>query len=137
MLLSEQGQSPLDLKFRLFGVPVRVHPFFWIGSAILGWSTVDLGVEYLLIWIACCFFSILLHEMGHVMMGRVFGTNGHIVLQGLCGLAVGASELRDRWKRVLVILAGPGIQLVFAALCLLGWPHSARAARFRSEFCGR
>jgi len=120
VLLSEQGDTQFDLKFRLFGVPVRVHPFFWLVTAMLGWNLVDLGFQYLLLWIACCFFSILLHEMGHVLMGRVFGTRGHIVLQGLCGLAVGASGLYDRWKRVLVSLAGPGIQILFTILMLAG-----------------
>jgi len=120
VLLSEQGGTQFDLKFRLFGVSIRVHPFFWLVTALLGWNTVSKGFEYLLVWIACCFFSILMHEMGHVLMGRLFGTHGHIVLQGLCGLAVGASGLYDRWKRVLVILAGPGIQLVFTALLLAG-----------------
>ena len=36
-MLSEPQPSPYDLHFRLFGTPVRVHPFFWLFSAILGW----------------------------------------------------------------------------------------------------
>jgi Zn-dependent protease len=119
VILSEQGQTPLDLRFRLFGTAVRVHPFFWLGSAVFGWNAIHDGIEYLLLWIACVFFSILLHEFGHVWMGQAFGVRSHIVLQGLCGLAVPSHEPWERWKRIAISLAGPGIQFLFAALLLV------------------
>lgn len=115
MLLDQPSDSPFDLKFRLFRVPVRVHPFFWLGAVFLGFDYLSAGFEYLLVWVACVFFSILLHEFGHVWMGHIFGTRGHILLQGLGGLAVGASAIHGRWKRIAVYLAGPGIQLLFFA----------------------
>jgi Zn-dependent protease len=50
-------------------------------------------------------------------MGRIFGSDGHIVLYSLGGLAIGSNNLAQRWQRILVLLAGPGIQLVlYAAL---------------------
>src|SRR5438128_6217200 len=49
VLLGEPTRSDFDLRFHLFGVPVRVHPTFWLFSAILGWNWVDLGWEYLLL----------------------------------------------------------------------------------------
>src|SRR5947209_1367701 len=73
VLLGEPTRSDFDLRFHLFGVPVRVHPTFWLFSAILGWNWVDLAWEYLLLWIGCSFVSILLHEMGHVFMAMMFG----------------------------------------------------------------
>ena len=74
-------------------------------------TCVDLGIQYLAIWVACVFVSILLHEFGHVWAGKAFGTDGSIVLYSFGGLAIGASDLRHRWQRVVVYLAGPGIQL--------------------------
>lgn len=115
MLLDEQRETPFDLKFRLFGTHIRVSPWFWLVSAFLFWDYIKGGPEYLVIAILCVFFSLLLHEFGHVWMGRLFGTNGHIVLQGWCGLAVGSSNLHNRWQRIAVYLAGPGIQLLFWA----------------------
>src|SRR5690606_40853468 len=35
-VLIEPSPTPYDLQFRLFGVPVRVHPFFWVTAVILG-----------------------------------------------------------------------------------------------------
>lgn len=120
-MLVEPGRTGADLHFRLFGTPVRVHPLFWLVSAILGWSFIDIGFIYLALWIACTFVSILLHEFGHIWAGRVFGAHGQIVLYGMGGLAIGASDLYARWKRVIVFLAGPLIQLVVIYLPLRMW----------------
>lgn len=124
MLLSEPPPTSLDLRFRLFGTDVRVHPFFWLVSVVLGWDLTTLrlfdqsGMVPLLLWVLCCFLSILLHEFGHVWMGRLFGSHGYILLHGMGGLAIGSSNVRSRWQRVLVIAAGPGIQLVLFATLL-------------------
>ena len=133
-MLSEPQHSPYDLRFHLFGTPVRVQPLFWLFSAILGWQYMQIGFLYLAIWIACSFVSILLHEFGHIWMGKVFGTDGYIVMYSFGGLAVGSNDLRQRWQRILVSLAGPGIQLVLWGLLWLGWkslsPEQAAAMSF-------
>jgi stage IV sporulation protein FB len=123
-MLVEPGQTNFDLRFRLFGTPVRVHPLFWLFSAILGWDFVTiLGFPYLLLWVATCFVSVLLHEFGHVWMGKAFGARAsHIVLYSFGGLAVGSNDLWNRWHRVAVSLAGPGIQLaLYGVLKLVLW----------------
>jgi Zn-dependent protease len=112
-MLVEPNQTNYDLHFRLLGTPVRVHPLFWLVSAIFGWDFVQIGLVYLLLWIVCSFLSILLHEFGHVWMGRAFGAHdSYIVLYGFGGLAVGSNTVPHRWQRVAVSLAGPGIQLL-------------------------
>jgi stage IV sporulation protein FB len=118
-MLVEPGPTNFDLRFRLFGTPVRVHPFFWLFSAILGWDLVDQpeGLIYLSLWIVCCFLSILLHEFGHVWAGTAFGSrDSYIVLYSFGGLAVGSRDVRRRWQRIAVSLAGPGIQLALYGL---------------------
>ncbi len=115
VFLDEQRDTPFDLKFRLFGTHIRVSPWFWLVAAFFFWNSIKRGPEYLIIAIFCVFLSLLLHEFGHVWMGRLFGTHGRIVLQGTCGLAIGSSNVYGRWKRIAVYLAGPGIQLAFWA----------------------
>jgi Zn-dependent protease len=106
----------MDLNWRMFGIEVRVHPLFWLISALLGWNLAqELGYQFLLLWIVCVFVSILIHELGHVVVGRLFGAYGHIVLYSFGGLAVGSSDLARRWQRIAVYLAGP-----FAGFLLLG-----------------
>jgi Zn-dependent protease len=111
----DHEQTAYDLNFRVGSIHVRVHPFFWITCALLGWyyTRPPYNFGFLILWIACCFISVLLHELGHVWMGMAFGTHGHIVMWSFGGVAVGSNSLAARWKRIMVSLAGPGIQLVF------------------------
>jgi hypothetical protein len=102
--LFEPARTQFDLNFNLFGIHVRVHPMFWLVTAILGWDFQDPqgGMKYVALWVVVVFISILIHEMGHVLMGRIFGSDGHIVLYGFGGLAIGSSDLTKRWQRNLV-----------------------------------
>lgn len=121
MLSQMVGETPYDLRWRMFGISVRVHPLFWVGAAFVCWNLLRLyGIAHLLVGIACVFFSILLHEMGHVLMGRLFGTHGDIILWAFGGLAVHSADVRRRWQRLAVLFAGPLIQLVFLGLLLIG-----------------
>jgi len=105
----ESQPTPFDLRWRMLGTDVRVHPLFWVFSAVLGWDAQR--PQFTLIWVLCVFVSILLHEFGHVLMGRLFGSQGHILLYSFGGLAIGATG-RTRWQRILVLAAGPGIQML-------------------------
>jgi Zn-dependent protease len=111
----------------MFGVRIRVHPLFWLMAAILGYGPffADEGGSFplLLVWVACVFGSILLHEFGHVLVGRAFGAHGHIVLYGMGGLAIGSKDDRQRrWQRMAVSFAGPLAQLLLYA-ALVGLVH--------------
>jgi hypothetical protein len=97
-----------DLSFRLGDIPVRVHPFFWLTTILLGLNTGREGLDiliYLSVWTGVVFVSILAHELGHVLMGRSFGSRGHIILTGFCGLAVGSSNVPRRWQRNAVFFS--------------------------------
>ncbi len=125
MFLLEPDETRYDLRWRMFGTPVRVHPMFWLVSVILGYdSTIREGIGFVLAWVACVFVSVLLHEFGHVWMGRLFGSAGHIVLYSFGGLAIGSNRLNRRGQRILVSFAGPLIQLVLLAVIWLckDWP---------------
>jgi stage IV sporulation protein FB len=111
-MLGSTQPTAYDLNFALGRTRVSVHVSFWIFTAILGWNYISAGIDYLLIWIACVFVSILLHEFGHVWAGHLFGSEGDILLYSFGGLAIGASDQKQRWQRVIVYLSGPGVQLV-------------------------
>jgi stage IV sporulation protein FB len=116
--LFEPTRTQFDLNFRIFGIDVRVHPMFWFVTAILGSGFERLGIAYLASWIVVVFFSVLIHELGHVLMGRMFGSFGHIVLYGFGGLAIGSSNLDRRWQRNLVYVAGPVAQFMLLGVAL-------------------
>jgi stage IV sporulation protein FB len=111
--------TPFDLHWRMFGIDVRVHPFFWLMAVVIGWFWFELrGIPFLLLWVLCVFVSVLAHEMGHVLMGRRFGSYGHILLYSFGGLAFDAGNVRERWQRVLVSFAGPFAQFLLLLLVI-------------------
>jgi len=115
----EPNPTPLDLRFRLFRTPVRVHPGFWLMAVLLGWQTLADGFGFLGLWVFCVFLSILAHEFGHITMGKLCGRRGNIILYSLGGLAVSDSEPPQRWRRIAISLAGPAAGFFLYGLVLL------------------
>ncbi len=101
--------TPFDLKFRLAGIPVRVSPWFWIIMALLGSSIFNSeGPLFLVVFVACGFVSILVHEMGHAVAARFYGSPVSITLIAFGGYAQYSNPPRSAVKRILISLAGPG-----------------------------
>ena len=113
--------TPYDLNFRLLGVPVRVNPFFWALAAVLGWSD-ERGLSFvirILIWIACVFVSVLVHEFGHALTARsVVRQRPKVLLYYMGGLCFYDSEHRNLWKRAMVLIMGPGAGFLLMGLVL-------------------
>ena len=110
--------TEFDLRFSLFGIPVRVTPMFWLGSVILGWGAMEYGPPFLLLWVVVCFVSILVHEMGHALVARWLGChNVETALYLMGGVATyhpGRSHTPG--KEILISLAGPGAGFILWGL---------------------
>jgi len=117
------GETPYDLRWTMFGIPVRVHPLFWVMAAFISWPLLEAGLLFVIAGMLAIFLSILWHELGHIFMGRLFNARGEIVLWAFGGLAIGASTQSNRWKRIAVYLAGPGAQLLLWGALRLAVPH--------------
>jgi Zn-dependent protease len=130
MLLFEPPPSNWDLHFRVFGVPVRVHPLFWIAGLITGLGPGDEKTKpaELLIWIAVVFVSILVHEMGHAFLQRRYGGHPWITLHGFGGLASCGDCDRSPRAQILISLAGPTAGFLLAAAVLIAIKLSGHAA---------
>lgn len=102
------GHTQFDVHFSLFGIPVRIHPMFWLMGAMSGWN--PHAPHRTVIWIACLFLSILVHEMGHALMARRFGWP----IIEVCLHMFGGYCQYDPWRGytpargIQVALAGPG-----------------------------
>jgi stage IV sporulation protein FB len=120
MFLGEPPASQADLHFRLFGFPVRVHPYFWVISLFMGLGGGPADPQKTLIWVAVVFVSVLLHELGHASVQRFYGGHPWITLYGLGGLASCNDGPRTPGRRILVLFAGPGAGFLFA-LVVLAW----------------
>jgi stage IV sporulation protein FB len=126
MIFSEPPATRYDLRFTLAGIPVRVHPLFWLMTILIGGISGD--VVFMLIWVVVVFLSILIHEMGHAIAMRIFSLPSRIVLYLMGGLTVPeAAPWMGRWatvspeprEEVVISLAGPSAGFLFAGLVVL------------------
>ncbi len=124
MFFQELPPTRFDLRFRMAGIPVRVHPSFWLIAILFGASG---DVLLLPIWVLVVFLSILVHELGHALAFRGYGQRSHILLHFAGGLTVPeavswgsgyASVGLTANQQILISLAGPGAGFLFAALVL-------------------
>src|SRR5918996_450691 len=111
-----------DLRFSIAGIPVSVHPLFWLITLLLGGSGDLLLIP---IWILVIFVSILVHELGHALAFRRYGQRSHIVLHFAGGLTIPepvywgsgfANVALTPNQQIFISLAGPGAGFLFAAL---------------------
>ncbi|QDU45428.1 Stage IV sporulation protein FB [Symmachiella dynata] len=113
-MLGNVEPTQYDLRFTIFGIPVRVHPLFWVLSIMVlrGCEELDL----IFVGVCCIFLSILVHELGHALVTKWFGWSPNIVLYYFGGVA---QFLPDRGftplRSILISLAGP-----FAGFLLWG-----------------
>ena len=108
-MLGDSRPTEFDLRFSLFGIPVRVTPMFWLGSVLLGWDNMSSGPPYLLMWVVVCFISVLVHEMGHALVARWMGCYVvEVSLYLMGGVAVYVpGKNHSQGKSILIALAGP------------------------------
>jgi len=122
------------LSFRLGSIPIRVHLSFWLTAAFLGVNEHD--PIALLTWIPTVFVSVLLHELGHALVGKTFGLEPSVELYAFGGATSWQQgNGLSSGKRILISLAGPltGIAVtgILVALCpLLGLHAELDGLRF-------
>ena len=85
-MLGEPQRTEYDWNFQIFGIPCRVHPFFWLLAVMLGIR--GNSSQGILIWVSVVFVSILVHELGHAFTIRYFGWSPRVVLHSFGGLAI-------------------------------------------------
>lgn len=120
-MLGQINETEFDLRFSLFGIPVRVHPGFWIVALIMGRGAFqsEHALALVGIWVGVLFVSILVHEMGHALMCQAFGWPPHVVLHYFGGYAA----YQPTWghtagRSIAVSFAGPGAGFVLFGLVL-------------------
>jgi Zn-dependent protease len=124
MLFQSPAPTRFDLRFSVAGIPVRVHPLFWLIALLLGSSGDLLTIP---IWMSVVFVSILVHELGHAFAFSRYGVDSHIVLHFMGGLTIPEST---RWgtgwanaapspnQQIVISLAGPFAGFFFASLVI-------------------
>jgi len=124
VLLGEPPRTQWDLHFALFGIPVRVHPIFWVVAVFMGIRGSPRLAD-LLSWVVAVFIAILVHELGHATVMRAYGFAPWITLYGFGGLTsyspaqAYGSKGTGTFGQVLISAAGPGAGFLLAASLLV------------------
>jgi Zn-dependent protease len=109
------------VRFHIFGIPVQVHPFFWITLGLIGGALDANSPDAILrigLFLLAGFISILVHELGHALTARKFGARSEIVLQAFGGYAAYSGIRLSRPQSFAVTAAGPAVQILLGVLLL-------------------
>lgn len=138
-------KNAIRLPFRLLGIPLYLDITFLIILPVLAWLIGGQLEEFLLLtemaeiidaepllvgwtpyWIGLAaalalFVSVVIHELGHAITGRVYGVETErITLWLLGGMAHFKEMPKQRGAEAVVAIAGPITSFALGALCWLG-----------------
>jgi Zn-dependent protease len=125
------------IRFTIFGIPVQVHPFFWITLAIIGGALRANSATALLqiaLFLLAGFISILVHELGHALTARRFGAYSEITLQAFGGYAAYSGVRLTRPQSFAVTAAGPLVQILLGAAVYFALPFLPELNREAAYF---
>ncbi len=109
------------LRFTLFGFTIRVQWMFWLIGLLLGSgllrSNDPRAMQYMVVWIAVFFVSILWHELGHAFAMRKYGGRPEILLYGMGGVCSSVGQY-SRNQSMLISAAGPAAGFLLALIAL-------------------
>ena len=131
------------VRFSLFGIPVVIHPWFWLTMSMLG-GLLNAAVPDRFLNMCLFMFagtiSILVHEFGHALTGRHLGGGfAHVELWAFGGLAYNEGGRFSRSQRFWMIAAGPGAGfllglLILGLVCLFFGPRDGGSLFMLSVF---
>jgi Zn-dependent protease len=125
------------IRFSIFGIPVLVHPFFWITLALIGGALGANSPDAILrifLFLLAGFISILVHELGHALTARKFGARSEIVLQAFGGYAAYSGVRLTRPQSFLVTAAGPAVQILLGLVLMQIIPRLPEMSPFGLYF---
>lgn len=114
---------------RPFGIPVRIHVTF---PVILVWAALHVArhggnVGAVLAFVLALFGCVVLHELGHAGMARLFGVRTREIVLFPIGGVARQDRIPTGFPELLIALAGPAVHvlivpLLFGALVVSGVP---------------
>lgn len=112
---------------KVLGIPTKIDPSFWVLSFFIA-STRGFNLPLMLEWLVVVFISVLVHELGHALIGRRFGLSPQITLYSMGGLTSWseAKEISPA-KNLAISLAGPAAGFLMGGICFVVGPALLRA----------
>jgi stage IV sporulation protein FB len=139
MLMAEPPPSQGDVSFSIAGIPVRIHPMFWLFTLMPVLNDRPFDALRAGLWLMAVLVSILIHELGHAFTARWFGAKPWITLYALGGLASYRPQDFNRRvdptiRSVLISFAGPAAGFLLAGIIIavletLGYQYQVAGMR--------
>lgn len=124
------NETQYDWRFRIFNIPFRVTPWFWLTCALLYFVPDPQG---LVIAVAAVFLAFVVHELGHAFAKQYYGIRPQVVLAGFGGHTSDEGEWTGRRKfrlsnfdEIVISAAGPlaGLALAGVAYIIIYGPNA-------------
>lgn len=112
-------------QFGIFGIPVKIDPFFAIMLLLFGFLMyAPTGGQYVVSFAVIAALSVFIHELGHALGFKAFGIRPSILLHGMGGATspTSSTEAITPLRNIVITLAGP-----LPPLVLLGLPALSMA----------
>lgn len=117
------------LQFRVFGIPVRVCPSFWLFMVFFSGMYQAFTIESLILGVVL-FKGILVHELGHALTAAYFGTKPEITIEAFGGVARYWGRLSAK-QHLIITINGPLLEACLAGVAFafyksgifIGKPH--------------
>lgn len=121
----------MAFELRLLGIPVRIHLLFFVTALFVwqGFRGAEVGFATLPISVFIVLQAVLMHELGHALVGRAYGLEPRIELMLFMGQTSWATGRNlSPGKSILMSFAGPFVGLVMGGIALafaLGLPEGS------------
>src|SRR4051794_34183251 len=98
----------MKLSFAIGSIPVRVHSSFFVMTILFGLQGQTRHPEYAVSWFVVVFVSLLIHELGHALVGKSFGLVPQIDLHAMGGTTSWPQGKEvSSLRQIAISLAGP------------------------------
>jgi Zn-dependent protease len=108
------------LRFKVGPFPITVYPWFFLSAILLGIAA-GFGFDWrMFLWVFVVFVSVVVHELGHAVVGRMYGGRPEVRLEAFGGVTFPQLAARPRPAQQFVLsFAGPVAGLLLGGLALL------------------
>lgn len=126
------ADTPRLELFRLGGIPIKIDITFVLVPLFL-FNIFQTSPSTFAILVLGVFLSVLLHELGHATLARLFGVPvGEILVGGFYGYARMLQAAPSTFANILILVAGPLTNGLLFLLCwhVLGQPEVGLTGQF-------
>lgn len=105
-------------------ISLVIQPSFWLLALLFGWLMGHTFAHFML-WVIVVFGSLLVHELGHAVMAKMWGQRARIEFNLLGGTTIRQGGALSKAREFVIVMMGPlfGFGLAFVAKFCASYVH--------------